>query len=268
VEAPLRPRALKTAINPRRKFVQLENKNAVVYGAAGAMGSAISRAFAREGAKVFLTGRTLDTLDLVAEEIRSAGGAAETALVDAYVQTSVAEHAEHMVRTAGSIDISFNAVSYRTVQEIPLIEMSLEDFMAPSMGAFRTHFITATTAARHMTEQGSGVIVLLSATSALESRHEMGGFNLACAGIEALTRSLAGEVGRHGVRVVALRPNFTPETIPGVTDADVPKNVNNTLLGRLPRLHEVAGTAVFLASDAAGAMTGAVINLSCGAVFD
>ena len=80
--------------------------------------------------------------------------------------------------------------------------------------------------------------------------------------------SLAGEVGRQGVRVVALRPNFTPETVPGFTDLDAPKNVRDTLLGRLPRLREVAGTAVYLASDAAGAMTGAVINLSCGAVFD
>ena len=61
---------------------------------------------------------------------------------------------------------------------------------------------------------------VLSATSALESRHQMGGFNLACASIEALTRSLAGEVGRYGVRVVALRPNFTPETVPGFTDDD------------------------------------------------
>jgi NAD(P)-dependent dehydrogenase (short-subunit alcohol dehydrogenase family) len=136
------------------------------------------------------------------------------------------------------------------------------------MAAYRTHFITATTAARHMTTQGSGVIVLLSATAALESRHQMGGFNLACASIEAPTRSLAGEVGRHGVRVVALRPNFTPETVPGFTDDDAPKNVSDTLLGGLPRLREVAGTAVYLASDAAGAMTGAVVNLSCGTVFD
>ena len=247
--------------------MQLENKNAVVYGAAGAIGGAVARAFAREGARVFLAGRTLGTLDVVAEEIRAAGGTADTSVVDASDQASVAAHAAHMATVAGSIDISFNATSYRTVQNIPLIEMSLEDFMAPSTGAFRTHFITATTAARHMSAQGSGVIVLLSATSALESRHQMGGFNLACAGIEALTRSLAGEVGRQGVRVVALRPNFTPETIPGVTDDDAPENVKDTLLGRLPRLSEVAGTAVYLASDAAGAMTGAVVNLSCGAVF-
>jgi 3-oxoacyl-[acyl-carrier protein] reductase len=248
--------------------VQLPGKNAVVYGAAGAMGAAVARAFAQEGATVFLAGRTLAKLDRVVEEIRSAGGAAETAQVDAMDQTSVTAHADHVANTAGSIDVSFNAISFPVVQGVPLVDMPLEDFMAPVAAAARTHFITATTAARHMVAQGSGVIVFLSATAALESRHQMGGFNLACAGIEALTRSLAGEVGPYGVRVVALRPNFTPETVPGFTDDDAPKNVSDTLLGRLPRLREVAGTAVYLASDASGAMTGAVINLSCGAVFD
>jgi NAD(P)-dependent dehydrogenase (short-subunit alcohol dehydrogenase family) len=235
------------------------------------MGGAVARAFAREGARVFLAGRTLAKLDRVADEIRSAGGAAETARVDAMDQASVATHADYVVRTAGSIDVSFNAISIRVVQDIPLVEISLEDFMAPVTDACRTHFITATAAARHMTAQGSGVIVLLSATAALESRHQMGGFNRACACIEALTRSLAGEVGRYGVRVVALRPNFTPETVPVIPDDDtaqIAQLVRDTLLGRLPRLREVAGTAVYLASDAAGAMTGAVINLSCGAVFD
>jgi NAD(P)-dependent dehydrogenase (short-subunit alcohol dehydrogenase family) len=69
--------------------------------------------------------------------------------------------------------------------------------------------------------QGAGVIVTLSSTASLEWRHQMGGFNVACAGIEALTRSLAGELVRYGVRVVGLRPNFTPETSPGVTADDV-----------------------------------------------
>jgi NAD(P)-dependent dehydrogenase (short-subunit alcohol dehydrogenase family) len=145
--------------------------------------------------------------------------------------------------------------------------MSLDDFMLPIVDAATTHFLTATAAARHMTAQGSGVIIMLSATSAKESRHEMGGFNIACAGIEALVRGLAGEVGRHGVRVVGLRPNFTPETM-DATDADVPQLVRDTLLGRLPRLAEVGGTAAYLASDGAGAITGVTLNLSCGAIID
>lgn len=246
----------------------LKEKNAIIYGAAGSMGAAVTHAFAREGARVFLAGRTLAKLDKLAEEIRSGGGVAETAQVDAMDQRAVQAHADQIANTAGSIDVSFNAISITAVQNIPLIDMSLEDFMTPIAQAARTHFVTATTAARHMTAQGSGVIVLLSSSAALESRHQMGGFNLACASIEALTRSLAGEVGRKGVRVVGLRPNFTPETIPGTTDQDVPFLVKDTLLGRLPRLAEVADTAVYLASDASGAMSGAVVNLTCGAIID
>jgi NAD(P)-dependent dehydrogenase (short-subunit alcohol dehydrogenase family) len=179
---------------------------------------------------------------------------------------SVTAHAAQVAAAAGSIDISFNAVSYRVVQNVPLTEISLDDFLAPITEASRTHFITATTAVRHMTAQGSGVIILLTSSASKESRHQMGGFNLACAGIEALTRSLAGEFGRQGVRVVGLRPNFTPETVPSISEADLPM-VSDTVLGRLPRLSEVAGTAVYLASNAAGAVSGSVVNLSCGAVF-
>ena len=245
----------------------LEGKSAIVYGGAGSMGSAVAQAFAREGAWVFLAGRTREKLDGVAAAIRSAGGTAETAEVDAMDQSAVDAHADGVVEAAGRIDISFNAISYPVVHG-PLVDMSLDDFMAPIVGAARTHFVTTTAAARRMAAKGGGVIVMLSSTAALEWRHRSGGFNVACAGIEALTRSLAAEFGRQGVRVVALRPNFTPETYPGVTDEDISQHLAEVQLGRLPRLREVADSAVYAASDAAGAMTGAVLNLSCGAVFD
>jgi 3-oxoacyl-[acyl-carrier protein] reductase len=111
--------------------MQLEDKHAVVYGAAGAMGGAVARAFAREGATVFLAGRTLARLDAVAEEIRAAGGAVETAEVDALDQPAVEEHADQLVERAGRIDISFNAISITAVQNVPLVELSLDDFMTP-----------------------------------------------------------------------------------------------------------------------------------------
>jgi len=246
----------------------LENKTAIVYGAAGAIGGAVARAYAREGARVFLVGRTLATLDEVAADIRTRGGAAETAQVDAMDKAAVDAHADLVAKEAGRIDVSFNAVAVRVVQNIPLTDISVEDFMAPIDGILRTNFLTAVAAARHMTAQGSGVIVTLSATSAKETRHEMGGFAPACASIEALTRSLAGEVGRKGVRVVGMRSNFTPETYPAVTAEDVAPLIKDSLLGRLPKLRELADSAVFLASDSAGAMTGAILNLSCGAIID
>ena len=246
----------------------LENQNAVVYGGGGSMGGAVARAFAREGANVFLAGRTLAKLDKVAAEIAAAGGVAETAEVDALDQRAVENHAAEVAEKAGSIDVSINAISLTDVQGVPLVDMTPEDFARPVTEAARTNFLTATAAARRMTAQGSGVIVMLSSSAARESGPQMGGFSVACAAIEAFTRSLAGEVGRRGVRVVALRPNFTPETHPEVSLSDVQSLVDGTALGRLPRLAEVAESAAFLASDQAGAMTGAVLNLTCGAIVD
>ena len=246
----------------------LEHKNAIVYGAAGAIGGAVARAFARDGARVFLAGRTPATLEEVAAGIRAEGGMAEVAQVDAMDKAAVDAHADHVVAVAGRIDVSFNAVSVRAVQGVALTEISVEDFLGPITGLCRTNFLTATAAARHMVAQGGGVIVTLSASSAKETRHQMGGFSLANAAIEALTRTLAGEIGRRGVRVVGLRSNFTPETYPGVTDEMLAPLLRDSLLGRLPRLADLAGTAVYLASDGAGAMSGAMVNLTCGAIID
>jgi len=183
-------------------------------------------------------------------------------------QRAVAEHADRVVATAGRLDISFNATGMDAVQNVPLVDMELDDFMTPITEAARSHFVTATAAARHMIRQGCGVIVMLSSSAARESRHPMGGFNLACPSIEALTRGLAGELGPHGVRVLCIRPNFTPETAPGMSESDLGPLVDDTLLGRLPRLAEVAAAAVFAASDGAGAMTGTVLDLTCGAIVD
>jgi 3-oxoacyl-[acyl-carrier protein] reductase len=248
--------------------VLLENKNAIVYGAAGSIGGAVARAFARDGARVFLAGRTLATLDEVAAGIRADGGMAETAQVDALDKAAVDAHADRVVAAAGSIDVSFNAVEVGNVQGVALTEISVEDFLAPITRLCRTNFLTATAAARHMAARGSGVIVTLTASSAKETRHEMGGFSPANAAIEALTRAMAGEFGRRGVRVVGLRSNFTPETYPGVTDEELAPLLKDTLLGRLPRLAELAATAVYLASDGAGAISGAMVNLTCGAIID
>ena len=90
----------------------LEDKNAVIYGAEGSIGRAVARAFAREGAKVYLAGRTLESLEEVAQEIRSAGGVAETAQVDAMDERAVDEHADAVAASAGGIDVSFNLISY------------------------------------------------------------------------------------------------------------------------------------------------------------
>ncbi len=88
----------------------LENKSAVIYGAGGAIGGAIARAFAREGAKVFLAGRTLASVDAVARDISNAGGVAEAALVDALDEQAIEKHLSTVAEKADGIDISVNAI--------------------------------------------------------------------------------------------------------------------------------------------------------------
>jgi 3-oxoacyl-[acyl-carrier protein] reductase len=94
----------------------LESRNAVVYGAGGALGSAVSQAFAGEGAAVFLTGRRQAPLDAMAGKIRAAGGTAHTAVVDANSEQAVEKHAEAVVDQAGTLDISINLIGVDHIQ--------------------------------------------------------------------------------------------------------------------------------------------------------
>lgn len=256
----------------------LENRNAVIYGAGGSVGGAVARAFALEGARVFLAGRTVATLERVAEEITASGGVAETAQVDALDERAVEEHAGAVAEKAGGIDVSFNAISIRDVQLIPLVEMSREDFMRPIETGTVTHFLTARAAARHMGRQGSGVILTLSSSAvrAFVPDVHLGGFGIAGTAIEALTKSLAAELGPQGIRAVCLRLEGIPESWAGVstedwsgTQAEIEAQIKaRSLLGRVPMLDDVGNAAAFLASERARATTGTVFNLTCGTVVD
>jgi NAD(P)-dependent dehydrogenase (short-subunit alcohol dehydrogenase family) len=263
--------------------MRLDNTNAIIYGAGGAIGGAVARAFAREGAKVFLAGRTVDPVEAVAKDITAEGGFAETAQLDAMNAGAVREHADDVVRRHGGIDVSFNAIGLPQpgVQGTALVDLDLERFTAPVHTYLTSHFLTAQAAGRHMAQRGSGVIIALTAAPSRMAAPLIGGMGPSWAGIEALTRGFAAELGARGVRVVCLRPHGIPETgtigvvfglharALGITTAEFTAMMaGQTLLQRLPTLAEVAGAAVFLASADAGAMTGTTLNLSGGSVID
>lgn len=264
--------------------MQLKNKNAIVYGAGGAIGSAVALAFAHQGAKVFLAGHSKESLTPVYEEIISNGGKAEMQVFDATSEHEVNKHFRLSLESAGKIDISFNAIGIPQtgVQGIPLLDLSKDAFMSPVLIYATSNFLTAKAAGRHMTETGSGVILTLTAPPSRLAVSNMGGMPASWSVIESLTRTFAAELGRSGVRVVCLRPDALPEsdTITEVYGLHaqalgMPSNVEFqsvmegvTLLKRLPKLKELADTAVFIASDSASAITGTVINLSCGAIVD
>jgi NAD(P)-dependent dehydrogenase (short-subunit alcohol dehydrogenase family) len=266
--------------------VLLQDKTAVVYGGAGAIGATVARTFAREGARVFLAGRTAAPLSAVADEITGAGGTAQWAVVDALDPDAVARHADTVVEAEGGIDVSFNAIGVDHVQGKPLTELAPEDFALPIATYSTTQFLTATAAARHMQARGTGVILLLS-TTASQVAVPTDGFGPACAAVEALSIQLAGELGPRGVRVVCLRPDGIPESVDhgsharalwtraagfaGMTLDDLlasSPGASGAMLGPPIRLADVAETAAFLASDRASAITATVANISRGAVLD
>jgi NAD(P)-dependent dehydrogenase (short-subunit alcohol dehydrogenase family) len=253
----------------------LENKDAIIYGAGGAVGSGIAKAFAREGARVFLTGRTQDTLDGLAKEIAEAGGSAEVAVVDALDELAVDEHAV-AVAAQGGIHVSLNLVNRGDVQGIPLVDMTTADFTRAIMNGVTTTFITARAAARHMTGQGFGVILALNSGSANGSPM-MGSTGPADAAIDIYIRNLASEVGPSGVRVLGMWVAGIPETLTKERIASVNSAMQLDdaamqgilshldglrMMKRSPSLAEVAEVAVFLASDRSAGMTGTFTNVT------
>lgn len=243
----------------------LDDRNAVVYGGGGAIGGAVARAFAREGARVHLAGRTLDRLDAVAEGIRASGGLAETAVVDALDEDAVDRHADAAASSAGSLDISINVITHGDVQGTPLAEMSVADVERPVTTALRTNFVTARAAARHMTRQRSGVILFFGGYG--DPAPNLGGLQVAFGALEALRRSLARELGPHGIRVVTIQTGGITEVLPAGfpgRQAIVDDIVGRTMLGRAATLADVGNVAAFAASDHARAITASAINITCG----
>jgi NAD(P)-dependent dehydrogenase (short-subunit alcohol dehydrogenase family) len=241
----------------------LKGKNAVVYGGGGSIGGAVARAFAREGAEVHLAGRTEAKLEAVAQEIRSAGGTAHTATVDALDAAAVDAHAE----TVGRIDISFNAISHDDIQGTPMADMEVDDYLSPILTGARTNFLTWKAAARH----GAGVILVFGGSGPPMGDYHLGGLQAGLEVLESMRRQFSAENGKRGIRVVTLRTGGIGDSIPADfdgRDALVKSLEEMTMLGTLATLEDVGDVAAFVASDRARTMTAATVNVSCGALVD
>jgi NAD(P)-dependent dehydrogenase (short-subunit alcohol dehydrogenase family) len=271
-------------------MMMLENKVAVIYGAGGAIGGAVARGFAREGARLFLTGRRRASVDAVAREIASAGGAAEAETaeveaeeVDALDEQAVDEHLQSVIDKAGRIDISFNAVGIpdAKILGVPLVDLGVDQFSLPIATYATSYFLTARLAARRLIANRSGVIMTVTALHSRTGIPLVGGYGPAMAAKEALTRALSAELAPHGIRVVGLRPQAMPET-PAIKNAFEPRAkalgmtweqwqdvlASRTHAKRLMTLEEMANVAVFMASDKASGMTGTIVNLTMGCLDD
>ena len=261
----------------------LQDKVAVIYGAGGAIGGAVARAYASEGAAVFVTGHTRASVDVVAEDIVAAGGSAEAAAVDALDEQAVDGHLQSVVDTAGRVDISFNAVGIpdAPILGVPLVELDVERFSMPIAAYTTSYFLTARSAARHMIPNRSGVILRVTALHARTGIPLVGGYGPAMAAMEALSRDLSAELAPHGIRVIGLRPQAMPET-GTIREAFEPRAAasgmtweqwqerlaSRTHSRRLMTLAELADVAVVMASDRASGMTGTTVNLTMGSLDD
>ncbi|KQW64726.1 SDR family NAD(P)-dependent oxidoreductase [Variovorax sp. Root411] len=257
----------------------------VVHGGSGAIGSAVARAFAREGAQVFITGRNRTRLDAAVRAIALAGGSAEAAVVDGLDEQAMLRHASEVAERAGGIDVALNAIGILHVQGTPLSALSLEDFFLPVHAYTRSTFLTAKAVSPHMAKRGGGVILSVSTPASRLPGPGYLGHAVACAGVEALSRHMAGELAAFNIRTVCIRSHAIPEAALGGSHAyevfrPVAESMGITveqmlsgnppglLVKHLPSLDQMAATALFAASQGAGAMTGAVLNLSGGITLD
>jgi 3-oxoacyl-[acyl-carrier protein] reductase len=253
--------------------MMLQNKNAVIYGAGGSLGGAVAKAFAAAGARVFLTGHRAASVQQTADAIAAAGGRADVAIVDGFDEAAVNGHLESMIAAAGAVDISFNAVDVPVIQNIPLTEISTDDYIRPLTLTLQTRYITAIAAAKRMMLQRSGVILSLTATPGGIGYPYTGGFAATCAAVESLSRNLASELGGYGIRAVNIRSGGSPdsrvfreaiENEPAFMEPFLGQLKADTMLKALPLMADIAGVAVFLVSDMAGKITGVTVDVTAG----
>jgi NAD(P)-dependent dehydrogenase (short-subunit alcohol dehydrogenase family) len=261
----------------------LKNKIVIVYGASGGIGGAVARAFAAQGAGLFLTGRDQASVAAVADDIVSTGGTAVAAQVDALDEQAIDTHLQSVVDIAGRVDVSFNAVGIPNahILGVPLTDLDHRQFSLPIMAYTASYFLTARLAARRMIPNKSGVIMTVTALHSRIGIPLVGGYGPAMAAKEALTRDLSVELAPHGIRVVGLRPEGMPETRT-IRDAFEPRAkatgmtweqwqeflASRTHPRRLMALEEMANVAVFMASDKASGMTGTTVNMTMGSLDD
>src|SRR3954449_10317088 len=226
----------------------LTSKTAILYGAGGDLGGAVARTFAREGATVYLAGRTREPLARVAAglaaaggrapappaerreggaaDVAAAGGRAPVAVVDALDERAVDEHADAVAAEAGGIDASFNLISRGDVQGRPIIDLGLDELLRATTAGVTSLFLTARAAARHMAPRGSGVVLHLTSGSSRGAAPMMCSTGPADGATDALARYLAAELGPSGIRVLgihtaAVRETLTAEKIAAVSGAQV-----------------------------------------------
>lgn len=252
----------------------LNDKHILIFAATGAISGGVARACAAQGATVWLSGRDATRLNELAGAIRADGGQAQVDVVDALEPDAVQAYVARVRGQAGQIDGVFNGIGGHPATlgyPQPSVSQPLNEFMLPLERIVGSQFLTARTVGAHLAEQGHGAIVILSATLSSMTAPNMAGISAACGAVEAMTRALAGDFGRAGVRVNCVRGSGMPETrtIQETTAGQVnimgaPMPMSLPPLGRPITVEETAKAAAFLLSEQASGMTGQVVTVCAG----
>ncbi|MGL5457848.1 MAG: SDR family NAD(P)-dependent oxidoreductase [Enterobacterales bacterium] len=260
----------------------LKNKVAVIFGSSGAIGSAVARNMAREGARVYLVARGQEKLDRVAHEIRAAAGTVDTALIDVLDEQSMRTQVAELASRSGGFDIVVNATGFMHDQGKEVAELTLDEFMQGIRPFLTAQFTIAKAVTPHMGGQRAGVILSVVAPAGAMAIAGHSGHIVGCAGAEAFVKALAAELAPRNIRVIGIRSHAIVDAVKAgsytgeifaakaqemglTTEEWLGGAAQSTMLKRLPTLADIAALMSFLASDNASAMTATIVNMTAGA---
>ena len=249
--------------------MRLENKVAIVTGAASGFGEGIARRFAAEGAKVVLADLNDQAGRRIAADIEAAGGTAAYVHADVTERAEVKAMVEAATTTYGRLDILVNNAGVSHLRQ-PMIEVEEADFDRTFAVNVKAIYLAAIEVVPLFRAQGSGCIVNISSTAALRPRAGLTWYNGSKGAVNTITKSMAVELAPDQIRVNAICPvaGDTPLLATFMGKPDTPENRAPFLatipLGRLSTPADIAAATLYLASDEASLLTGVLLEVDGG----
>lgn len=244
--------------------MELRDKKAVVIGGTSGIGQAIALGLARAGASVVASSRSEAGVEATAAQLEEMGGRTLRRTCDVTKRESVEELCRAVLEAFGGVDVLVNSAG--VTKRVPTLECREADWDWIMQVNLKGTLYGCQTFGREMLARGAGAIVNVASLSTYVAFHEVAAYGASKAAVAALTRSLAVEWAGSGVRVNGIAPGIVPTELNRKL-LDSPRGhelLMRTPMGRFGRAEEVAGAAVFLASDASGFLTGQVIPVDGG----